>query len=323
MNKIVIYIITLILVLALLLFTCTYQVRFSEAAVVTTFGKAAGNAQVTEPGLHWKWPYPIQAVRKYDTRIRVLESRIETVQTKDYQLVNVQVFLSWRIGNVLDYFLSVSNDAKAESLLQNRLRSSQSIFSQYDFSELLALQGGEGKIGAVEDGMLTVLLTPGDDNPGVGVYGIEPIAIGVSRFILPESTSVAVKERMKQTRLTMAAEVSSSGAAEASRIITEARTASEKIRQFASRLAAGIKSVGEEQAAVYLAEQAAVDENFAIFLYQLDALEDLLHKNSTIIMPTSWPLELLEGPPTLEDTQTGATNISTDNVTVANTGKSG
>ena len=49
----------------------TYQVRISEVAVVTTFGKPT--EQISEPGQYrpyFKWPWPIQQVHKFDQRVQ-------------------------------------------------------------------------------------------------------------------------------------------------------------------------------------------------------------------------------------------------------------
>ena len=58
------------LAVVLLLYMCTFQVRFTEVAIKKTFGRLTREA-ITEPGLKFKWPYPIQTVVVYDKRIRV------------------------------------------------------------------------------------------------------------------------------------------------------------------------------------------------------------------------------------------------------------
>ena len=59
----------LLLLFVLLLFV--FQVRQTEVAVVTTFGKAT--RPITEPGPYWKWPWPVQKVYKFDQRTHVSE----------------------------------------------------------------------------------------------------------------------------------------------------------------------------------------------------------------------------------------------------------
>ena len=45
-----------VIVLSIIAFMTTYTVRFTEQAVVTTFGKADESAVRSEPGLGFKWP---------------------------------------------------------------------------------------------------------------------------------------------------------------------------------------------------------------------------------------------------------------------------
>ncbi len=48
----------IIVIVAMLLFA--FQVRYGQIAVVTTFGKPVRD--LSEPGLYFKWPWPIQYV---------------------------------------------------------------------------------------------------------------------------------------------------------------------------------------------------------------------------------------------------------------------
>ena len=58
------------IIVILVLYMITYQVRFNEVAVVRTFGEITppdpqthqSDDVITEPGLKWKWPWPIQRV---------------------------------------------------------------------------------------------------------------------------------------------------------------------------------------------------------------------------------------------------------------------
>jgi Membrane protease subunits, stomatin/prohibitin homologs len=52
----------LISILGLAAITSWFTVDESEQAVITTFGKVEEG--ITEPGLHFKWPWPIQSVKK-------------------------------------------------------------------------------------------------------------------------------------------------------------------------------------------------------------------------------------------------------------------
>lgn len=296
MNRLALYIIAAIVAATLLLFTSTFQVRFNQAAVVTTFGEASQQARKDDPGLHFKWPVPIQQVHKYDTRIRTLDTRIENVVTADGQLVAVQVFLTWRIQDVLKFYQEMQDAGSAESQLAARLRSGLGVFSRYQFRELLANDPSASKLGQVEDSILDALKSPKDDTPSVTEYGIEPIAVGVTRFILPENTSKSVFERMKVARERLAADARSSGEAEAARIRAEANANANTIKDFANRIAATIQAEGDKAAAQFLAWQRD-DEGLAIYLAELKALEELVRSGSTIITGTDGVFRHLSQPP--------------------------
>src|SRR5690242_2525942 len=86
-----------------------YTVRFTETAVLTTFGKADDQAIKKNPGLYFKWPDPIQSVTKYDTRARFLQTQSETQQTADSRQLVVEAFCTWKVDNPLQFFKKFSN----------------------------------------------------------------------------------------------------------------------------------------------------------------------------------------------------------------------
>src|SRR5262245_35688907 len=87
----------------------TYTVRFTETAVLTTFGKASEADVIKEPGLGLKATDPIQSVTKYDKRVRLLTVKLETQQTADSKQVIVEGFCTWRVDDPLKFFQSFSN----------------------------------------------------------------------------------------------------------------------------------------------------------------------------------------------------------------------
>ena len=44
----------------------SFKINSTETAVVTTFGKI--EEQPAGPGLHFRWPYPVQEIFKFDNR---------------------------------------------------------------------------------------------------------------------------------------------------------------------------------------------------------------------------------------------------------------
>jgi membrane protease subunit HflC len=90
----------IIVIFVLLLFV--FQVRTTEIAVVTTFGKPTRS--IDEPGANFKWPWPIQKVYRFDKRIHSFEDKFEETLTGDNFNLLVMVYVGWGVSDP-DVFL--------------------------------------------------------------------------------------------------------------------------------------------------------------------------------------------------------------------------
>src|SRR5207244_326410 len=107
----------------LLLELVAFRVRETEVVVVKTFGKATRSLR--EPGLYWKWPWPVEEVAKQDARLRVLEGKLEQSLTQDRKSVLVSCFVTWKIDDPVRFLASVETAEEAERQLGRLLRSYQ------------------------------------------------------------------------------------------------------------------------------------------------------------------------------------------------------
>ena len=110
--------------------SCFYTVDDKQQAVVTTFGKVT---DVTEAGVHFKIPF-IQSVRKVDVNVYqkielgysssgdayAVNENESTMITGDYNIVNVDFFVEYKISDPVAYLYS-SNDP--ELILRNLIQS--------------------------------------------------------------------------------------------------------------------------------------------------------------------------------------------------------
>ena len=287
--------ITLIVFMTFLLFMSTFTVRFSERAVVTTFDKASENSVVEEAGLGFKWPYPIQSVKVYDTRARLLQLRSETQQTADDRQLIIEAFVTWRVTDPLVFYQRFSGSGAeerehyraAENTLENLLRSAMSEVGRYRLGDLFSADG-ESQIGELEDRILARLIGGSDSSFQLDEYGIEASAVGINQVVLPEETTQQVFQRMKASRERLAAEASSQGKSLADTIRFEAEAAAQRIRAFAQRRAEQIRVQGDTEAARWQA-QLAEEPRLAVFDAQLQFLRELYAKRTTIVLPTTQP----------------------------------
>ena len=126
--------ITLILVVLILLAaagSCFYTVNDKQQAVVTTFGKVT---DVVDAGVHFKVPFGIQHVEKVDVNVYQkielgyssdgnyysVNEKESTMITGDYNIVNVDFFVEYKISDPVQYLYS-SNDP--ELILRNLIQS--------------------------------------------------------------------------------------------------------------------------------------------------------------------------------------------------------
>lgn len=285
-------------VLAIIAFAFTYTVRFTEKAVVTTFGRAGENAVIESPGLKFKWPYPIQSVTKYDTQVRVLQTRSQTQQTADDAQIIVEAFATWRVSNPLSFFQRFSNAggraedhySQAEDILRTTLRSALGETSKYRLDELFNADPQQSKLGELERRIFAQLgsqaLDAGGQSGGLGDYGIEVTLVGVNRVVLPEDTTKEVIKRMGANRDRLAQELESQGAARATAIRAKASADARKIRAFAERRAAEIRAKGEDEASEFLAQQASHPE-LAVFLQNVEMMREAMAKRFTLVLSAS------------------------------------
>ena len=277
MKKSVAIVVGLIVVGVLAIFSTTFSIAFNEIAIRSRFGKVDEHSIVREPGLHFRLPFFVDAIHLLDTRLQLLESPLETVQTKDGQQVVVRGFLLWRIDKdgeaPLRFYESYPDVAAARASLRTQFREALSAVGQFDLDQLLS---ENSQLVDAEKAVLARM-------SGVSNQGIAPVAAGISRLVFKESTTGEVTRRMQARRDTLAENEKARGTAEAQRIRSEAQTISEKIMAFASQRAQEIRTQGEERAASYLASMNQ-DQELAVFLIWLDTLKKALAQNTTVLL---------------------------------------
>ena len=114
--------------------TCFYTVDDKQVAVVTTFGQVT---DITEAGVHFKLPFGIQNVEKVDVNVYQkielgyssdeydpygydVNTSESTMITGDYNIVNVEFFVEYKISDPVQYLYSSNNP---ELILRNLIQS--------------------------------------------------------------------------------------------------------------------------------------------------------------------------------------------------------
>lgn len=135
-RKIRTAVLTVLLVLAalVLVFTSYYTVDDKQQAVVTTFGHVT---DITDAGVHFKLPFGIQQVRKVDVNVYqkielgyttrgasyTVDEKESTMITGDYNIVDVDFFVEYKISDPVQYLYSSSDpEMILKNLIQSQIR---------------------------------------------------------------------------------------------------------------------------------------------------------------------------------------------------------
>ncbi len=314
-RAVIIIVVAAVVALALLSRAMTYTVRFTENAVLTTFGKAGEDAIKKDAGLYFKWPDPIQSVTKYDTRARFLQAMSETQQTADNRQLIVESFATWRVEDPYKFFQRFSNAgdrpsdhyAKAEETLRVSLRSAIGEISKYRMDELFTTAAKASKLPELEGKVLAVLQSASQSAGGAGGiadYGIKVLSVGINRIELPADTTSAMFASMKADRDRLVKELESKGSSEAQTITSTADSNARKILQFAEAYAADIRQQGDREAQQFVAQMNEAPE-LAVFLKEIDFIKQSLSKRMTWIVDTTMPGFELLAPSALRKAKAG------------------
>lgn len=277
-------ILVVIIIAAFVLYMIAFSVPFTHTAVVTTFGKVTRTISGLEsPGLHWKWPWPIEKVSFFDNRLRVHESKLEQLFTADEQSITVMVYTAWRISpekeDVIKYLKEISTEDKAQLVLTGLAHDAMGkVIGEHNFEDFVSTDPNKMKFTQIEEELKTLIARQALES-----YGIEVKKVGIKRLELPEDATKKVFERMKAEREQLAKKYRAEGESKAREIRAEANKIAGNIENRARAEAIAIRGQGDVEAAKYYSVFAE-NPQLHNFIKRLEALKEILPKRSTLIM---------------------------------------
>jgi modulator of FtsH protease HflC len=283
--------VVLLIIFGLMLFV--YQVRLSEVAVVTFFGKIAQVNTNAGPGL--RLPYPIEKVFKLDQRIQNFEGRdkLEEIKLHDQNIILLSVYVGYRISDPTNFFTKFLNGSipVAEGVLNDLVRSSKlEVAGRHDFADFISTDPQQMKFTQIEKEILDEVQRRVNTNN----YGVEIKFIEIQKIGLPESVTANVFDRMTAERQYYISQIQSQGELESTRIKSAADSTAAKLLYDADAQAFTIRGEGEAQMMKSL-EVLQQNPNLATFNMQIAAMEQFLKKKTTLVLDLSTsPLQWLQ-----------------------------
>jgi membrane protease subunit HflC len=286
-----------VILCAAVLSACLVLVGPGQAIVVTRFGDPI--RVLTEPGLAWKMPAPIENRIDVDLRLRTTSSGLQDVGTRDGLRVLVQAYIAWQVPDdpphIRQFLRAVLNQPEiAADQLRSFVGSSLEITaSNFELAKLVNTDPKKIELDQFERQLRAQL-----DAQALQVYGITIRQVGLERLTLPAETLNATVERMKAERTTVAAERSAEGQRAAAEIRSNAERDSRVLVAKSKADAADIEAKARVEAADIYGKAYSSDPNLYTMLRSLDTLDQVIDTNTRLILRTdAAPFKaLVDGP---------------------------
>ncbi|YCM43392.1 protease modulator HflC [Verrucomicrobiaceae bacterium 227] len=312
MKKFYGLIVAAIILTVLLFVTGTiYTVREDQQVILTQFGKPVGEP-VTEAGLHFKMPF-VQKVNVVEKRALAWDGQSSKMPTRSKTYIQVDTYARWRISDPLVYFRKLRDERTALSRLDDIL-------------------GSETRTAVANNALIEVVRSTKDRVPDTAGLNEEQITtflpIETGRRVIEDRIFEAAKlklqdlgitlldvrfkrvnytsedtprmyQRMISERQQIAERFRSEGAGEAARIKGKMEREVKKIESESYAKVQTILGEADAESTRIYAEAfggTPERENFYEFVKTLEAYDEILDENTTVIFSTESDLfRLLKG----------------------------
>lgn len=249
------------LLIAFLMYACSYIVDQSKYAVVFALGEI--KEVVDQPGLHFKLPAPLQNVVMFERRILTIDTPdSERVQTSEKKNLQVDSFVKWRILDAKAFYVSFGGkEAEAEARITTLVRDAMNqAINKRTVNDVTSRE---------RDKIMEEIRAGVQDR--LKAVGVEVIDVRLKRVDFVPEISDSVFSRMAAERKRVANEQRSSGAAEGEKIRAEAERERDQILADAYRKAQVIKGEGDGKASSIYASSFGTNPEFYSFYRSLEA----------------------------------------------------
>ena len=281
-------IMALILLLVVVYFGFTCTVREGSCAVILRFG--APRAEITEPGLYFKLPWPFEQTYTYDSRTQYLESGFLEPQTNDKRNIIIQSYSLWSISDPLKFHNSIGSQAEVADRINNQIKNAtNSVLGSYNLTQLVSLDKEEIKIEEIQDKIFRTVKSNLDED-----YGIEMIDVSILRISLPDTNLASVFDQMRAERQKEINKIIAEAQAKADKIILDADKDYNDIVTDAEIDAAEIRAETEAAVAKIYAEAQAANMELYTFLKELDSIIASVSSDTVLIVTKdNYPFNIL------------------------------
>jgi membrane protease subunit HflC len=306
-SKLLILLGIALVVAVVLIDQCFFIVNEAEQAVVSRFGvitkiivdehsdfherykdalkdeiTMSGSVKIEKgSGVHVKMPF-VDKVDIYPSLMFSYASAGETVNTLEKKQYHVSTYAQWTIADPALFSLKLGTSLNAENQLDNLIHP---VIVQ-------AINRLSGDDFISNKAALNAALKRGLDliNQDMVIRGIEIKDIQVHRTILPQANVETTYDRMKADRAKVAQQLRSEGEQQYQMAVSDTDLQASLIRSEAIQTAGQSRAEGDAQALAIVSDVYKTDPQFYAFWRSLQALENSLTENSTLVLSQDHPI---------------------------------
>ncbi len=283
------FIVAGLLVALMVAFSMMFVVDQRQVGVVYALGEI--KEVITEPGLKFKLPPPLQNVVFLDKRIQTLDSPdTRPIFTAEKKSLLIDWMVKWRITDPRQFIRNNGADLRN---LETRLAP----VVQAAFNEEVTRRNVSSVLATDRERVMAGVQSRLADE--AKAFGIEIIDVRVKRVDFVADITESVYRRMESERKRVANELRSTGSAEAEKIRADADRQREVILAEAYRDAQKIKGEGDAKASTLYADAFGRDPQFAQFYRSLEAYRASFRNKSDVVVvdPQSEFFKAMRGAP--------------------------
>jgi membrane protease subunit HflC len=262
-----------------------------EQKIILVLGEVR---QVTVPGATLRMPF-VETVETFDSRWLYLRAEALPIQTKDGELLQVDNYIIWRIGDAVKFKKSFPGGmATARDRIDRIVRDDvREVIGRHTLTEVLK---------DARESIMTDIASKTREK--VAEYGIAVADVRINRTELPPGTEQSVYLRMQTERERLAKKNRAEGEERGRKIRAEAERDARVIVANATRDAEILRGEGDAEAARIYAEAFSADPGFYDFVRSLEAYRNTIGKGTTLVLSTQTEffrlfqqIEVGSGPP--------------------------
>ena len=245
----------------------------TEQIVILQFGKPIQT--ITDPGLNFKFPAPIQVSNSFDKRLLEYDVPPEEILSRDKKSLIIDNYVRWRIVDPLLFLQTVRAIPTAKTRLDDIVYSElRQELGNHDMAEIIT-----------ETRELIMEKVTIASNEETSKYGIEVIDVRIRRVDLPRENEASIYARMEAERKRQANKFRSEGEEEAQKIRAATDRDKTVILAEAYKTAQQNRGEGEAKALDIYATSFSKDPDFYEFLRTLETYEKVIDKKTTLVLP--------------------------------------